>query len=328
MNARGLIFRGGGAVAGVMIAVLAFRVAYWSPRAEKLTELEDARLSIASLEKEIEDGSAVSARLREAGRSMLGRREDLVADRFRNGLGKIAEECGLVAIRDDSGSPKWLQNPVTGVPKAPSNLRKSLKKTPDFAVLGGYVEGVGTLENVLRTLAVVQAQPWVHRLDGFSISLAGPAREHFKIRIDVETLVAPDLAQTQEGDPPLAVPPVGAEGVWRAIAARNPFKQPAPAVPTVAAVPGVPAAGTPTPAIPAPNPYADWKLSAVVAGGRGTEAWLVNPVTKQSQVLTIGAKFVDAIFVGGERETAVFEVRGEKYEVAIGDAFTSRRLVR
>ncbi len=322
-----MLFRGGGAIAGLVIAVLAYHTVYGAPRDERIGDLEALTASIASLEKEIEEGGGVAARLRDAGRAMLGRKEDLVADRFRNGLGKIAEECGLVAIRDDTGSPKWLQNPVATVTKAPSNLRKSLKKAADFGVLGGYVEGVGTLENILRTLAVVQAQPWVHRVDGFSISLAGPAREHFKIRIDVATLLAPDLAPTQEGDPPIAVPPVGAEGVWRAFAARNPFKQPAPPVIATAAPSPAPTPTAP-PAPAAPNPYADWKLSAVVAGGRGTEAWLVNPVTRQSRVLVVGSSFVDAVFVEGARERAVFELRGEKYELMIGDAFTSRRLVR
>lgn len=322
------MIRSGAGAAVILAAVIGYRVFYGTPRDAKLAEIATARTSIASLEKELEEQAAVSRRLKDIGRTMLGRKEDLVADRFRNGLGKIAEECGLVAIQDNSGPPRPQQNPLASNTKAPSNLRKVLKKAPDFLVVNGYVEGVGTLEHVLRTLAVVQAQPWVHRVDGFSISLAGRDREHFKVRIEVATLLAPDLAQTQEGDAPMAVPPVGAEGIWRSIAARNPFKEPAPkpAPVVVAAVPN--AAPAPAPQPPPPNPYADWKLSAVVAGGQGVEAWLVNPVSKQSQVLRVGAKFIDAVFVEGAGERAVFEMSGQKYELLNGEPFTARRLVR
>src|SRR5262249_36596366 len=157
-------------------------------------------------------------------------------------------------------------SPLVSNTKLPTNfagLKKNLKKTPDFSVVSGSVEGVGTLENVLRNLALIQAQSWVHRVEGFSIAVAsGRDRDHYKMRIDAAPLSAPDLAQALEGDAPQSVPAVGAEAIWRTIAARNPFKEPAPP-PKVAGAPPAgqaPAAAAAPP--PAPNPYADWKLTA------------------------------------------------------------------
>lgn len=330
MISRAAMIRGGAALGVVVAGLVGYRTLYSGPRDQRLAEIAAARASVATLEKELREQAAISRRLKEYGRTMLGRKDDMVADRFRNGLGKIAEECGLVAIQDNSGAPRPQANPLAANTRAPSGLRRALKKAPDFWVVNGYVEGVGTLENVLRTLAVVQAQPWVHRVDGFSIAIAhGRDRDHFKLRIEVATLLAPDLAVAQDGDVALAVPPVGAETIWRTIAARNPFKEPAPPpAPVVAAAPAGSGPAAPPPA-PAPaNPYADWKLSAVVTGGRGAEAWLVNAVTKQSQVLTVGAKFMDAVFVEGSGERAVFEMSGNRYELLNGELFTSRRLVR
>jgi hypothetical protein len=122
---------------------------------------------------------------------------------------------------------------------------------------------------------------------------------------------------------------MGAESVWRSIAARNPFKEPVPAAPVD---PGPTAvaqnAGTPQPPPPPPPPpYADWKLTSVVTGSRGTEAWLVNVKTNERQVLIAGAKLIDAVFKEGTGERAVFEIAGQKFEVFNGQTFASRRLL-
>lgn len=322
-------------VAGVALGVLGvgalgyFRV-YQTPRAELVTKLTASREKAAGLEKQLEEKASVSRRLKEFGSQTLGKKEDQVVDRFRNGLSKIAEECGLVAVKTNTGAPKAVPNPLLRNNKVQGTaLKRALKKTPDFQVIAGTVEGVGSLEQVLKAIAVVQAQPWVHRMEGFSIATSGKERDRFTVRLEVATILASDLAPVKDVDLTQSPPLMGAEAIWRAIAARNPFKEPPQAVPP----PVVVAAATPTPqgptppAPPPPPPYADWRLTSIVSTARGTEAWLVNVKTNEREVLTVGGKLIDAVFKEGTGERAVFEISGQKFELFNGQTFTSRRLL-
>lgn len=324
---KGMLKIGGGAGAGALVLVLAYVQLYGSPRAEVIAGLATSREKVATLQRQLEERGSVTRRLKEFGSQTLGKKEDQVVDRFRNGLSKIAEECGLVAVQTNSGAPKPVTNPVTTA-KVDSALKKALRKTPDFEVISGSVEGTGSLEQVLRALAVVQAQPWVHRMDGFSIQAANRERDRFKIRLEVATVLAPDLAPAKDIELAQAPPPMGAEAVWRSIAARNPFKEPAPPAPVGPAPTVVTQNSQPAPALPPPPPpYADWKLTSVVSGRNGTEAWLVNVRTKEHQVLTAGARLIDAVFTEGAGERAVFEIAGQRFEILNGQTFASRRLL-
>lgn len=322
-------------IAGVAIGVLgAVSVGYYkvyeTPRADLAAKVAASREKVTTLEKQLEERSAVNRRLKEIGAQTLGKKEDQVVDRFRNGLSKIAEECGLTAVKTNSGAPKAVSNPLLRNNKVQqASLKKTLKKTPDFQVIAGSVEGVGSLEQVLKTLAVVQAQPWVHRVEGFSITTLGKERERFTVRLEVTTVLAPDLAPAKDVDLAQAPPPMGAEAVWRSIAARNPFKEPTPPVaPPVQAVASAAAPTVPqVPLPPPPPPYADWRLTSIVSTGRGTEAWFVNAKTNERQVLTVGGKLIDAVFKEGSGERAVFEIGGQKFEIFNGQTFASRRLL-
>jgi hypothetical protein len=227
-------------------------------------------------------------------------------------------------------APKPVSNPLERSPKAPSALKRELRKQADFSVIGGSIEGFGTLDQVLKTLATVQSQPWVHRVGGFSLAIEGKERDKLKLRMEVSTLLLPpDLAPKKDVDVTPVPASVASEAVWRAIASRNPFREPTP--PSPAPKPPAALAQSPTPAPvapPPPAPYADWKLTSVVSGSRGVEAWLINTKTNERQILKVGGKLIDAIFSEGSGERAVFEIGGQKFELLNGQTFASRRPVQ
>lgn len=318
-----------GAVAAIGgIGWTAYRGVYASPRDELAGQLESSRSAVQTLEERLADRDAIVRRLREFGQSTLGKKEDQVVDRFRNGLSRIAESAGLSEIQINSGSPKASPNPISAQSKLQSALRRSLRKVSDFSSISGSLEAIGSWPQVLRTLALLQSQPWIHRVEGFSIEAAGRDRERFKFSVQVSTAFAPDLAETKDADPAQASIPVEIDQMMRTIASRNPFKGPGPktAVASVNANPIPP----PQP-VPAPPPlplFNDWRLTSVVSGRNGVEAWLVNTKTNEGQTLRAGAKLLDVEFLEGVGERAVFLIAGEKFELYNGETFASRRAVK
>src|SRR5262249_43931056 len=146
-------------------------------------------------EREIGDRTRVEDGLKTLGATTLGATSGEVASRFRGALNDIAGQCGLTAVVVNSRNPADQFNPG-GLSKVttPSGLRSKLKKQKDFWVISGELEGRGSLEQVLRAMATVQVQPWVHRVDGFTIKPEGKERDAFSLRLAVSTILMPDLA--------------------------------------------------------------------------------------------------------------------------------------
>jgi hypothetical protein len=189
------------------------------------------------------------------------------------------------------------------------------------------VTGVGTLPQVLRTMAMVKAQPWTHRVESFSIRPEGKERERFSMKLNVATIfLPPDLAPKGElKDVPVTALAEGAEKAWSRFVGKNVFREP-PAAPQAPAPPAV-AAAPPAPAAPARPAFEDWKLTGVVQSRLGIEAFLVNVKTNQRLSLPTGATVSEAKFVAGEGERAVFEIGGETFEISNGQTLEQRRPV-
>lgn len=327
MNRMLLLKVGAATVIPVLAGIGAYVEFYRSPRQAIENSIASSVTRNRELEEQLADSSAVVKRLKEIGSATLGSKDDVVADRFRSSLGRLAEECGLTELKTNSGAPKAMSSPLTqaGNTKIQSSLRKALKKSSDFEVISGTLEGTGTLEQVLRTLALVEAQPWVHRLEGFSISLAGRERERFKLKLELATLFVPDLAPSKDPELVQSAASVGSESILRTIATRNPFKEPVPPAPAP-----VVAINQPAPVVaqaPAPG-YGDWRLTSVVSGRRGMEAWLVNSRTSERRVLMTGDRVIEAQFVEGSGERAVFDIGGQRFELFNGDSLASRRALK
>ncbi|MDX2017046.1 MAG: hypothetical protein SFY95_05310 [Planctomycetota bacterium] len=329
---RKLALAAGGTV-GALVLYLVADAAYFSPRAEKLAQLDALRASIVSLDEKMEDDLAARKRLKDVGARTLGSRFDAVEHKFRTGLSRLAERAGLAQIRVDSDPAEAIANPLLTNTRV-TNVRSALRRAPrDFNVIRGSLRGVGTLEQALRTLAAVEAQPWVHRVASVQIRPIGPAdqpAERFEFRVTALTLFVPDLAPAgPEDEVKLADASAGSELLLGPILSRNPFREPAPPPPAVTVAQTSPApaqnAQPEQPPAPPPPPYAEWRLVGVMLGSRGPEALMVNARTREAITMTRGMQLLDATMLDAEGERAVFEIRGQRFELTTGATLSQRR---
>lgn len=315
------------AVAGA--GVLGYFRVYQIPRQRLLDQIEASTSAAKAIEKQLRGEFEVADRTKAAGKTTLGAKFDAASARFRDGLSRVAESQGLSSITVDHGEPQPVPSPLLNVRGVPTALKSALRRPSDFEILRGNVKGVGTLEQVLRALALAQAQPWLHRIEGFSIKPANKERDRFELRLEVATLFAPAFTAGPDSEPALATIPAGRESLWNAIVLKHAFSKPGdppPPAPAVAVAAPSDAGAAPTPQQRF-APYEDWKLTGVVVGKRGPEAFFVNVKTGERTTVQKGAAVLDAVFVGGEGEHAWIEIGGKRFEIVNGETLAARRPV-
>jgi hypothetical protein len=306
------LFVGGLAAVAAMSAYLKM---YEWPREAKLDAIRRQEGTNASFETAIRDRTRVRAELSRFASQTIAARPDIAAERFRAALGDIATTCGLAAIEVNAAPPEASPNPAGS--KVTSSIRAQLQKQVDFSVLRADLAGTGTLEQALTTLAMLRAQPWVHRVDGFSLKPEDKDRQRFSLRVGVATLILPDAPKDLPAPRIIPLDPEAATQ-WAGIVKKNVFREPPPM--QVAIADQQPHLPEPPPA----PPWGEWKLTGVIETRRRVEALMVNSKTKESTVLGVGSGVAGATFVSGSREAAVFEIGGQKFEVVIGQTLEQR----
>lgn len=331
MKPNPLLVRAGVGVVALVAGYLGLDTVYLSPRAKVQNDIELAAGRVAALEKTLSSRADVRARARQAGMTLLGVGQDEVSARFRDGLARVAEQSGLAGVTVESGRPQDEINPlVNPAAKAPVKMRTALRKSPDFALVRGSVKGEGSLDAALGLLAALEAQAWVHRVEGFSIKPVGKDRQRFEVRAEVATIFASDLAKLAGSDgpePQIALASERAGDIVRRVAEKNVFTR--PVATAVAEAPVVRVEGghdpEPPPRVIPFAPYEDWKLTGVALGRQGSEAFFLNVKTGEKVTLQRGGTVLDAVFVEGMGERAVLEIGGKRFEVNNGQTLASRR---
>src|SRR5690349_2620682 len=179
----------------VAVSGFSYLYLYRAPRQELADRTEAQIKANQGLEAQLRDQRRVELALKELAGTTLGTTTGEAQARFRGALNDIASQAGLAAIKVNSTNPVDVLNPG-GNSKltSPPGLRSTLKKQKDFSVISGELEGRGSLEQVLRAMSTVQAQPWVHRVDSFSIKPEGKEHEIFSLKLGVSTILMPELA--------------------------------------------------------------------------------------------------------------------------------------
>lgn len=331
-----------------------FSTVYWKPREQLLSRIEDSRRSAETLEDQLSSQFKIVDRMKEAGSRTLGSKFDEVSARFRDGLSRIGESEGLSGVTVDHGEPVAVKNPLIAMrgSTVTSNLKVALRGEADFSVVRGSLKGTGTLDSALKVLAVVQSQPWIHRVESVTIrpladrnaakpADASPAGEEkplgnlggrVEIRIEAATLFAPSFAKGSVADVSIAQANPESQALRNFIVARRSLARAIAPTPKAPQVPEVVVAAAPASAqqVPAPQPFApyeDWKLTGVVTGRQGVEAWFVNVKSGQRLTVVKGAAVLDAVFTDGNDSTAFVEISGKRFEIVIGETLAARRMV-
>ena len=312
------------------VAGAGYFAAYAAPRTKLLKELNSHRSAVTSYETALKRRLDVTSGLRTFADTTLGSSRDEVVSRFRTGLYSVATACGLTGIEVNTREPTKETSPLATakLSTAYAGLKKELKNRVDFHAIPGEISATGTLEQVLRTTAMIRQQPWVHRIQSFSIKPADKENTRFSLRLGVSTiLLTPDLAPKERGEPVVLALAEGSDAAWQKVVRKNVFREPPPPkpAPAVAEKPAQPAPPAPTPEVPQRPAFEEWKLTGVVQSRLGIEAFLVHTKSGQRLSLPSGAAIADAKFVSGSGERAVFEIGGERFEVTNGQTLEHRR---
>lgn len=298
---------------------------YAGPRDELESQIKSAKQHIGELQSALDDDAIVRKKLREVAKNTLGKKTDVVEHKFLAGLTSLGERGGLSGVIASAGQPKGVASPLTAsnVKGVPQPLKKSLRASPDFEVVHGQLKGKGTLEQSLRTLASLQAQPWVHRVDGFSLRPIGKD-DQFELSVSVATMLLSDLASDDENPAPIGEVSPAAEEMWKPIASKNVFREPKPILQPKSDI-AVAKAGEDVKPLPRPPAYEDWRLTGILQGRNGVEAFVINIKSGEKLTLQVGGRVLEAVLTGASGETAIFEISGKRFEVSNGQVLSARR---
>jgi hypothetical protein len=310
-----------GVTAGIIVAVWVLYLKFYAwPRDRLKSDLTKQLEANSSFQRELTKKAAILDGLKRFAGTTLSAAPDEADSRFRSGLGNIAVGAGLAtgSVTVNTTAPEKMVNPAGT--KVKTNLGHLLAKQTDFTVIRGELNGVGTLEEVLHTVAIVQNQPWVHRVERLAIKPDDKDRQRFSLQLGVATILMPDKTPKQTPEPRV-VPLEPEAGVrWAGIVSKNMFRE--PPLQVARADPPAPPPAPPPP--PTPPPWSDWRLTGVIETRKRVEALLVNPKNGSSAVLNVGSAVMGATFVGGTRDVALFEIDGHRYEVQIGQTLDQR----
>lgn len=290
----------------------------------------DYQVGIGSRDREMEERGRAIKDLKRFASTTLGSEEEKVTASLRKNLNEMIAHFGLIESSVSSARPTGVKNPAgeARVAEFSGKDRANFANVPDFYAVAATMTAKGTLEQAMRVLATIQVQPWVHRMDGFTLKPNGKERDRVELTVMLTTLFFTDEKLRDKLEDPGWRPVREAEfASWRPIVVKNAFREPPPAVAPkieVAAAPPAPPPGpAPVPPVP-PPPYEDWRVSGVVKGKDGPQIMLVNEKTKEWRTLDAGGVVLDVKFTDCAGEVAQISIGEEKYTVRSGQRLSER----
>ncbi|MEO0483606.1 MAG: hypothetical protein AAF138_08255 [Planctomycetota bacterium] len=293
------------------------------PRDRFIEQISTMRAASATYEEGLARARQLDRRLQATAETALARDPDRVRHHFRVALAALASEAGLIDVSVSDARPAALANPASKA-RIERPLGPKLADQRDAAVVRGQLRGSGGLDACLTAIAAAQAQPWIHRVEGYSIRPEGAGRERFEFRLDVATLFFSDLGPAGDQTPVVFSPDPGALAALSSIAQANPFLAPPPPA-VVVSKPAPAPRQAPPPKPPGPAPDSLWRLVGVVRTDVGMEAWLTHTRTSERRVLASGDELLDLRFVAGDGESAIFEREGRRFALRTGQTLAQRR---
>ena len=305
----------GGAVAAAIVLGVLARSLYFTPVRRLRDTLDSWNAGKAQMQASLESADAVRDRLIAIAETGLGRSAEVAEHRFRTLLGELCDQSGLGDYVIATREPVAVGDPASK--SRPVEFSKAMRQKSDFVEIEASVSGEGSYSSVIQTLALLESQPWIHRVKEFSIQTGSADRAAYEFRSTVSTVLLPDLMTDETGSQASVVPAAG-EGLDR-LMAWNPFVVERDPVVAVAPVPQA------VPSPPSEPPYVDWRISGVMHSSRGElQAIVSNTRTGESRTLSVGSTLLGLTLSGVERDRVRFTEDETGYEVALGGSLADR----
>lgn len=303
---------------------------YSGERGKLDTEIARYASGLDAREVELLDAGKVKKEFEQLCSISLGATEEESNAAVRRALNEMAAYVGLRKAAVSTASARPVTNPAAKAKLREYNSRTE-RERPDFYSISATLTGEGSLDQAVRTVALLDSQDWVCRIDGFGMRAFGKEREGIDLSVTVTAMFLPGRKAVLGAETAGRIwSPIEEARLdpWRAIVSKNVFKEPPPPPPPPAAPQPQPTAVAqePPPAPPVPQPsLADWRVSAVVQGRGGPELWIINQKTSETKMLGVGSQVLDAVFITGSGESARIRIGQETFEVRLGSTLADRK---
>ncbi len=314
----------GGAVGLAIAGYLGFDRLYAQRADELRAGISQLGRNNASLETALLKAPGLRRELAEIIASAVGGDRESLEHRLRTAASALAQAAGLQRVEVDSVPPQALGNPAANARGLNGRaFRRSLQERVDASVVRIQIEGRGTLESVLKAMALAEAQRWSLGIESWAIKPERVAQDQpaaFSIAMSVSALVVLDDGAIV-GD--ISIDPLDETGEQRlaALVAFDPFRTAPEPQPVVAARPDP----RPEPTPPAPPPAGDgWRLAGILEGRSGQFAIVVHRDGRR-RTLALGQDLGGLRLAAIASQAATFELGEERFQVQNGEALTAAR---
>jgi hypothetical protein len=291
----------------------------------------DVDRRVATYESAIETGRRQRRERRETeealdafGGRTLGADLETADSALRGRLNRIGEDAGLAgSLVVSTQAPRGRGTPARSEFNR-SGSQRELREELDFVELPARVSVEGPLEAVMRLVHEIEREPWIKRLDAVSLDQSG-GRDSDRIKLDLQltTLFVPGREVPDEFVPP--EPSDAPFDRYARLVEANPFLMPPPPKPEAAAPEAATPETRPEPRPRAPAfPYGDWRLTGLVQGPEGIEAWLRNGRTGETASIGPSGRVGAAELVEIAGDAATFRIGDESFLVLVGATLGDR----
>ena len=304
-------------------------IVWWTYGAMVAQPEQEVRAKLTSTQKSIESAERfnrsrvdVTESLRELRARTLGASSEEVEHNLRVLLGEIGRTQALAELVVDSRRRNVRENPAMRV--ATRTFRdKEERRSVDFVEVEGTLSGLGSVEQVLGTVATIQSQPWLKRVDLVRVTPRGDGSV-VELTVSLRTAYIPGATGVMD---PVALGEITQSQASLAVSlsGRSMFMPPPPPPPEpVQAVVEKPKPKPkPRPKPPAPK-YDKWRITGWAQGRDSVVLYLVEVSKGTSRVLIPGDEVLNMVFRGLEGPSVVLELDGIKYYFGEGDTLDRR----
>ncbi|MHC5001616.1 MAG: hypothetical protein ACYTJ0_00690 [Planctomycetota bacterium] len=293
-------------LAGVTWIVLGYRRDR-APLVERIGEIrgyiDDARAERRRHDAVLEDLQALADRT-------LGSDRETVDHQLRSRLNRIGEAIGLSGFSVNTS--RYAARPTPARSAFSARAERAVRDEIDFVEVEGSLSGEGSLEQALRLVHEVQAEPWPKRIDQMRLNPRDNGAR-FDVTMRLTTLFLPDRGP--ESPPSLDRPLDEGFQAHAPLAQVNPFRLPPAPEPPTQPAPEVVVQAPPTPVGP---DWTQWTVTGVVEGPTGVEVWMLHPATGESRRLASGDPLDGLELVSAAGDRARFRRGASEFTVRVG----------
>jgi len=292
---------------------------YLTPRHELFVRIGRVKKEMAQREQALNDEVAQRLQLRDAAQRTLGGSAEEAVSTMRARLNTIGHGVGLNDLRVSTAPVRAVGSPASSAYSRESAW-KSMARQPDFLSVSADFSGQGSLDQVVRALEIIAAEPYIKRIERVALR-PRRAGEVVDLSVSLTTVILPETEAQS-----LPEPEVAQATLFAALTDKNMFRAPPPRAPDP---PPVKAEVKPEVIVQrAPLvPWSDWVVTGIAWIDGRPELWVRNTKTSESRQLRSGDRLLEAQVEEINRTEAIVAIDGLKFSVEIGQTLGDRRPV-